>query len=224
METAGTVRRDLMHDLRMPLQIIYSCAQMIGIELGEEHAAARAYAGMLMENVREVQRMLANYLEDERAEAQRLCPETADIVGCVRGLCCGWRVAAELRGIRLVFGTNCAELKMRFDAEKVARILQNLIANALRHTLPGGDIRVRFAALGDFAEICVADTGEGIPEADLGKIFDPDYSTAGCGLGLGIARRFARLHGGELRAESRPGEGCVFILRLPASPAQEQAG
>ena len=219
METAGTVRRDLMHDLRMPLQIIYSCAQMIGLELGEENAAARTYADMLKENVLDVQRMLENYLADERAKEQKFRPGTADIVGCVRALCSGWRVAAEMRGITLAFAANCAELRMCFDAEKVARILQNLIANALRHTSPGGSIRVRFVALGDFVEVRVEDTGEGIPEKDLGKIFDPAYSTSGGGLGLGIARRFARMHGGELRAESDPGAGCTFVLRLPVSPA-----
>ena len=89
METANAVRRDLMHDLRMPLQIMCSCAQMIEREIGEENAAARAYAEMLMENARDVQRMLANYLEDERASAQKFRPEVGDIVGCVRTLCRG---------------------------------------------------------------------------------------------------------------------------------------
>ena len=223
MESTGTARRDLMHDLRMPLQIIYSCAQMIGIELGEENAAARAYADMLMENVRETQRMLANYLEDEHAQEQKFRPGAGDIVGCIRGVCRGWRLMAEMRDVNLTFGTNCAELKIRFDAEKTVRILQNLLANAVRHTPRGGSVCVKFVALGDFIEVRVEDTGEGIPEEDLGKIFDPAYSTAGCGLGLGIARRFAHMHGGELRAESCPGAGAVFILRLPTGTAQERA-
>ena len=223
METANTVRRDLMHDLRMPLQIIYSCAQMIGIELGGENAAARTYVEMLEENVLGVQRMLANYLEDERAKGQKFRPAPGDIVGCVRMLCGNWQAMAQMRGVNLIFCANCAELIMCFDAEKVMRILQNLLANALRHTPPGGCIRVMFTALGDFAEIRVEDTGEGIAEADLGKIFDADYSTSGCGLGLAIARRFARMHGGELWAESHPGAGAAFILRLPTGAACENA-
>ena len=223
MEMGNVVRRDLMHDLRMPLQIIYSCAQMIGMELGEEHTAAQTYADMLKENVLDVQRMLENYLADERAKEQKFRPGTEDIVGCVRMLCGNWQAMAQVRGVNLIFCANCAELIMCFDAEKVMRILQNLLANALRHTPPGGCIRVMFTALGDFAEIRVEDTGEGIAEADLGKIFDAGYSTSGCGLGLAIARRFARMHGGELRAESHPGAGAAFILRLPTGAACENA-
>ncbi len=221
METANAVRRDLMHDLRMPLQIMCSCAQMIEREIGEENAAARAYAEMLMENARDVQRMLANYLEDERASAQKFRPEAGDIVGCVRTLCRGWQIATEMRDVNLTFCANCAELRMTFDAEKIARILRNLLANALRHTPPGGNICVRFDALGDFVEMRVEDTGEGIPAEELGKIFDPAHT--GGGMGLGIARRFAQMHGGELRAESRPGEGSAFTLRLPVGAAQELA-
>lgn len=115
------------------------------------------------------------------------------------------------------------------DPGRLRQILLNLIGNAVKFTR-NGTVTVeaeRLPGPGDQVEIRVIDTGIGIDEEDLARIFDPfvtlDASyrreTGGTGLGLAIARRLARAMGGDLGAESEPGEGSLFWLRLPLPPA-----
>lgn len=118
---------------------------------------------------------------------------------------------------------------VRGDPGRLRQILLNLIGNAVKFTR-NGTVTVeaeRLPGPGDLVEIRVIDTGIGIEEADLARIFEPfvtlDASyrreAGGTGLGLAIARRLARAMGGDLGAESEPGEGSLFWLRLPLPPA-----
>ena len=119
------------------------------------------------------------------------------------------------------------------DPGRLRQILLNLIGNAVKFTR-NGTVTVeaeRLPGPGDQVEIRVIDTGIGMEEADLARIFEPfvtlDASyrreTGGTGLGLAIARRLARAMGGDLGAESEPGEGSLFWLRLPLPPAPSPA-
>lgn len=109
------------------------------------------------------------------------------------------------------------------DPDRIRQILTNLLSNAMRHTPEGGQISLRAARVDGLIQVAVADTGSGIPEADLPHIFDRFYradksrnrSTGGTGLGLAISRSLARLHGGDLVAENGPQGGAVFTLTLP---------
>ncbi|PLL11028.1 hybrid sensor histidine kinase/response regulator [Tabrizicola sp. TH137] len=117
------------------------------------------------------------------------------------------------------------------EGGRLRQILLNLIGNAVKFTR-NGTVTVeaeRLPGPGDMVEIRVIDTGIGIPEADLGRIFDPfvtlDASygreAGGTGLGLAIARRLAQAMGGDIGAESEPGEGSLFWLRLPMPRATQ---
>jgi hypothetical protein len=108
------------------------------------------------------------------------------------------------------------------DIALVERILENLIDNALDHTPPGGRIRIPIGDLGDRVGIAVADTGEGIPEEALPRIFDRFYQVQNqhrgsghTGLGLAIAKRIVELHGGELTVQNTPRSGAQFAFSLP---------
>jgi two-component system sensor histidine kinase ResE len=101
-------------------------------------------------------------------------------------------------------------------------VLRNLLANALRHTREGS-VTVRVTVGPGVAEVRVDDTGEGIPEQDLGHVFDRFYradsaratDTGGAGLGLAIARRIISDHGGDVFAENRAGGGASVGFRIP---------
>ena len=109
------------------------------------------------------------------------------------------------------------------DTQRIGRVLNNLIGNALRHTLAGGRVEVRAWRTGLGVEVSISDTGEGIRDEDLPHIFEGFYrgeksrsrSTGGAGLGLAISKGIVQAHGGEITVESKVGEGSRFIFTLP---------
>jgi len=118
----------------------------------------------------------------------------------------------------------------RVDPAQIQQVLLNLLINARQAMPRGGTARVRVGVdpAGRMAELSVADTGVGIKPADLRRIFEPFFTTkagpdaaglGGTGLGLSVCRDIVEAHHGRLRAESRPGQGTTFTLRLPACPA-----
>jgi signal transduction histidine kinase len=116
--------------------------------------------------------------------------------------------------------------RARADIGMVERVLENLLDNALRHTPSGGSVTLEVGRAGSRARVAVRDTGSGIAAQDLPGIFERydrlDRSAPGspAGLGLAIARRIVRLHGGELAVQSTLGSGSCFDFDLPlAEPA-----
>ena len=109
---------------------------------------------------------------------------------------------------------------------QLSQLLLNLILNAY-HAMEetGGSLTMTISREGDTAVLCVADTGAGIPPEVLPHIFEPFFTTKepglGTGLGLAIVQQVAQSHHGNIEAESHPGQGTTFTLRLPAASAPE---
>ena len=109
------------------------------------------------------------------------------------------------------------------DRQRLAQMLTNLLENALDYTPAGGEVCVSLSRSGAWAELRVSDTGIGIPPEELPQVFDRFFRgrearamrPQGSGLGLAIVRHVAEVHGGEVRAESEPGRGTTFTVRLP---------
>ena len=108
---------------------------------------------------------------------------------------------------------------IHLDLDKMSQVLLNLYLNAIEAMEPGGKLSIDLKdhEADDHIEIKISDTGTGIRETDIAHIFDPYFTTkaAGTGLGLAIAHKIVEGHGGEIRAESREGEGTVFSITLP---------
>lgn len=212
---------DLAHDLRMPLQLIISSAQMLKLSREDPTLDADAYADILMQSAEHMRRMLDGALEScgrvSRQEHTR--PVNADLALCVRQLCLRCRPFAEQAGVRLNWRGNVASLRMALDEEMLSRVLLNLISNALRFTPRGGEVRVEWRAMGDFVEICVSDDGAGIAPERLPYVFLRGESEGGHGYGLPIALRLTRIMGGDLTVQSQRGRGSAFTLRLPVRAA-----
>jgi len=212
---------ELAHDLRMPLQLIYSSARMLKLCREDPTLDADAYADILMQSVEHMRRMLEGALErcGRASRQERPRPVNADLAACVRQLCLRCRPFADQAGVKLSCCGNVASLRMALDEEMLSRVLLNLISNALRFTPRGGEVRVEWRALGDFAEICVSDDGAGIAPERLPFVFLRGESDGGHGHGLPIALRLARAMGGELTVRSQRGQGSAFTLRLPVREA-----
>jgi two-component system sensor histidine kinase ResE len=109
------------------------------------------------------------------------------------------------------------------DAQKIGRVLSNLLGNALRHTPAGGTVQVRATKAAGGVRVDILDTGEGIEASDLPHIFERFYrgeksrsrATGGAGLGLAIVKGIVEAHGGQIDVESTPGEGTRFFFVLP---------
>ncbi len=126
---------------------------------------------------------------------------------------------AAAKGVALT--VTCDErLVTSLDPVRYREIVTNLVANALRHTPSGGRVEVDVRAVDDDAILTVRDTGEGIAQDDLPRVFDRyqrHADSGGSGLGLAIVRDLAEAHGGSVTAESDgvPGNGATFRVRLP---------
>lgn len=127
--------------------------------------------------------------------------------------------------VEIADGENNLIVEGDGDRDRLDQVLSNLVANALRHTPPGGRLSLKAAATPERIAISVQDTGEGISHEDLQFIFDRFWkgdrsrvrsTGSGSGLGLGIARQLVQNHGGEINVESRPGLGTEFTITFPA--------
>lgn len=214
-----TGNAELMHDLRMPLQLMMSCAQLLEMEVSENERA-KGYVQMLLGNAKEMQRMLAGSMEGLRPEAGGAKFVRSDLVHRTWEIYTRCQLYAGRKNIKLGFHANCDRLAMALDEEKYNRILLNLVSNALKFTPEGGKVSVCVRALGDFAEVEVRDNGCGIPPERLEHIFELHETDDGYGYGLYIARAYAKQLDGTLNAVSAPGEGSAFTLRLPVRSVQ----
>ena len=107
--------------------------------------------------------------------------------------------------------------------ERICQVITNLLANAIQYNRPGGHVRVRLEEVGGEAVLTFSDTGVGIPEEHIPRIFDRFYRvdparssrSTGIGLGLAISKAIVEAHRGAISCESVPGEGATFTVRLP---------
>ena len=117
--------------------------------------------------------------------------------------------------------------EMSLDSLKITQVLENLIDNALKYTSHGSVVEIQAKLVDTGIEVCVRDNGPGIPAEDLTRIFERFYRVdkgrsrekGGTGLGLSIVKHIVQLHGGRVWAESEPGKGAAFFLRLPQRTA-----
>ncbi len=135
------------------------------------------------------------------------------------------RFKAEARGLRILVNLPQGLPPVRGDGAQLAEVLQNLLDNALQYTPSGGHIDVTARSSAHEVTFTVADTGIGIPESDLGRIFERFYrvdaarsrEAGGTGLGLAISRHIVEAHGGRIWVESAVGQGSRFHFSVASA-------
>ena len=227
------------HDLKMPIQLIYSCVQLLELEVAP-NARAEGYLKLLERSADQLQCMVRSALDDgnfrgslpragagssgesglDAGLALRL--SVCDVVAEVRDVSRQCELFAREQGVAVAFRSNAAEFPMTVDVEKLNRILYNLLSNALRFTRPGGRVEVAVELRGDAVEFIVADDGCGIPPERQSRIFELGETDGGLGYGLAIVREYAALLGGDVRVDSAPGKGSRFTVHLPVHGTQER--
>ena len=215
------------HELRTPLSLILLYAAMLQEELGEKAGVqldAVLRAATRLKGIIETMLNL-RYLETGEMD---LMPTRFDMRAEVQDTCEDYEALAETAGLEMSAYLPGEEMFIYADKEKVRVVLGNLLSNAVRFTPAGGHVRVALCRRGKDVEMSVVDTGIGIPQQDLERIFDRFYQVedhlirrqGGMGLGLSIVKGLVDLHGGRVWAESVPGRGSRFIVILPPRVSQ----
>ena len=233
-----TVRRDFItnisHELRTPLAALRALVETLQDGGLEDPPAAHRFLGLIEVEVDELAQMVEELLELSRIESGRvplrMVPTTVEeIVGpAVERM----RPQAERAGVRLVVDLPADLPLLLADGARAARVVTNLIHNAIKFTPKKGKVTVKAAAGDGQVVVSVVDTGIGIAADDLPRIFERFYkadharSGGGTGLGLAIARHIVEAHGGRIWAESVEGRGSSFYFALPAAdrPGGSAAG
>jgi signal transduction histidine kinase len=220
------VRRDFVanvsHELKTPLTAIAGYAETLAAEDGD--AQAKQFAQTIVENARRMQRLVDDLLDLSRIESGTWRPEPriVDVGAAARDAWASFAERAAARQVR--FEPPTKPVAVRADAEALRQILTNLFDNALRHTPPGGSIRVAAERAGSDTIVRVSDTGSGIPADHLPRIFERFYRVdpgrsrqeGGTGLGLAIVKHLVEAHGGRVEATSALGRGTTILLYFPA--------
>jgi signal transduction histidine kinase len=212
-----TFLADVTHELRTPLSVIRGRAEgiMDGVYPGDpEHVGPVLDAARTLERLIEDLRTLA--LAD--AGGLTLHREPVDISVLVNETLASFDGAAAAGEVRLAVDVEPELPVIQADPGRIQSVLSNLVTNAIRHTPPGGSVRVEVVRAADSLEVTVSDSGEGIAPGLLPNIFErfvKGSSSSGSGLGLAIARDLVVAHGGQIEATSEPGSGATIRFTLP---------
>ncbi|MEO8194587.1 MAG: ATP-binding protein [Gemmatimonadales bacterium] len=231
LEALESTRRDFVanvsHELRTPLTVIGGFAETLSDD-DPPPETRKEFAGMILSNTRRMQRIVDDLLDLSRIESGGWVPKPMriDIAEAVAEVLTSLEPAATRKGlsIRTYIPPNASTAWA--DRTAIRQIISNLVENAIRHTSQGV-VTIFSEADPRGVWIGVRDTGEGISEEHLPRIFERFYRVdagrsreqGGTGLGLAIIRHMAEAHGGRVRATSRPGEGTAIAAFFPSPPA-----
>jgi two-component system phosphate regulon sensor histidine kinase PhoR len=217
---------NVSHELKTPLTAIRGFAEtLLGGELSAEQRVS--YLRVILRHADRLGRLIEDILDLSRIEGRKLPVEPAAVdVARVAGTVLR-DMTPQLASRSLAWECTVeGDTQAWADRRAVEQVLTNLLDNAAKYTEPGGRIAVR--VVGREREVCVevSDTGIGIPEADLPRVFERFYRVdkarsrdlGGTGLGLAIVKHLVQLLGGEVFVESEVGKGSRFSFTLPRSP------
>lgn len=221
---------NLSHELRTPLNIILGTIQLINsISLDNElcpyHNRFLKYITTMKQNCYRLLRLINNLIDITKMDVGclKMNYSNYDIVKIVEDITLSVVDYIESKNINIIFDTDVEEQILACDADKMERVILNLLSNSIKFTKPGGDIFVNIYSEENSLFISVKDTGIGIPENMVEKIFDrfrqvDDLFTRtkeGSGIGLSLVRAIVEDHGGKVTATSKYGKGSEFIIELP---------
>jgi len=230
---AEASRRELVawisHDLRTPLAGIRAMAEALGDGVVSSPADLASYAARIRTETERLAAMVEDLFELSRitAGAIHLTLSAVPLRDVVSEAVAAQRPVAARRGVRVHAEPGERWPIVQGSDPELARVVRNLLANAIRHTPNGGDVVVAAGVDGREAWLRIDDACGGIPDADLGRVFEvafrgskartpttEDAQPAGAGLGLAIARGLVEAHHGRIQARNH-GPGCRFEVRLP---------
>lgn len=228
------MRRDLIawvsHDLRTPLTSIRAIVEALNDDIVTEKTDIKRYYDTILQDIMGLDNLINELFEMAQLDAGQtdFARYSIPVRGIVGASVAALSPVAQKNGIVIVDQINPAVTNLHINPEKVNRVLNNIISNALKYTPEGGFVivEVQPAAQPDMAQIAITDTGSGFDEDDIPHLFDQFYrgdnarsrtKTGSAGLGLAISRSIVHAHGGEIWASNAAAGGAMITFTLPMS-------
>lgn len=226
---------NLSHEVRTPINIIYSCLQLLNNEKekGNEKFIEyyEKYSGTIRENCFRILRLVNNIIDVSRYETiNSIIFSNEDIVRIVEDVTLSVVPFVEGRSLNIMFDTSIEELQIKCNAEDIERLMLNIISNSVKFTGKGGEIFVDLDYDKDFVYIRVKDNGIGIPKDLQERVFERflqsdkslNRKNEGSGIGLALVKSIASLHNGKVYVESSNENGTVFTFEIPNIKMDEE--
>ena len=225
-----TVRRDfvsnLSHELRTPLASLKALAETLHEGALDDPPAARRFIDQIQVEVDALTQMVNELLELSKIESGRFMLDLSPVAACDLLNSASRRMQMQAERAGLGLRVECAgDLpKVDIDSQRLEQVLVNLIHNAVKFTHAGGEVVLSAEVVDGSVRFGVCDTGIGIPEDEVSRIFERFYRVdksragSGTGLGLSIAKHIVEAHKGKIWAESIEGQGSTFYFTIPHAP------
>jgi two-component system NtrC family sensor kinase len=225
LATVGRMASQITHEVRNPLASIGLYAELLGDEISEKGPEPRRLLSSIASEVDRLTEITENYLRFARFPEAKL--ESEDLGAVVESVLEFSRAELAQAGISLDIAVARGLPEIAADESQLRQALLNLVRNAREAMVGGGRLRVSVDAGQGQVRLRLSDTGAGIAEVDLAKIFDPFFSTKdkGTGLGLALVQQIVAEHAGRIDVESAAGQGTTFTLTFPVrTPASRPRG
>ena len=215
----GELAGGVGHELRNPLGAIKNAAFLLNMILTEPEPQVKEALAILEKEVTRSDRIIADLLDFSRPGKTSIV--TVDINRIIQEVVQDTTLPQNVEMSTSLQGNLSPALA---DADQLQRVLSNLVTNAVQAMPDGGKVTVTTRGKDSLVEVMVTDTGVGIPEENLDKVFEPLFTTkaSGVGLGLALSRTLVLRQRGTLEVESELGKGSMFTLRLPAGGKEER--
>ena len=215
---------NVSHEFRTPVSLIMGPVEKLLQQ--ETNHEKQNQLSLIRRNAKRLLNLVNQVLDFRTLEEQetKLNLAEGDIIFFVKDVVASFKDVSERKHINFTFSSTLSRYYTAFDADKIERILFNLLSNAFKFTPKDGDILFKVESASPTGLVfIIADTGVGIAPESTEKIFDrffqadarPGILNQGSGIGLSITREFVKLHGGSIQVESIPGNGSVFTVQLP---------
>jgi signal transduction histidine kinase len=220
----------IAHDLRNPLHGIIGIAELIEKDKKLEADKMREFNSMLLKTSRQVYDLLENLLHWARSQTNKIkyTPDALNMKKIINDTIDLFKTSANEKNILLVSDVK-ENLLVFADKEMITTVTRNLVSNAIKFTGDGGQVKVLANRVNNHVETKVVDTGTGISDKNLDKLFRIDAhlttkgtkNEEGSGLGLILCKEFVERNKGEISVQSNKGEGSTFVFTLPGFGGKE---
>lgn len=217
----GELSAAMAHEVRTPLGILRSSAQMLARE-PQLSAEARELTGFIESETERLNKLVSTLLDSARPRPPSLRP--ADLHNLIRHCLSLLTSPAEKKNLLLRSRLDAGDPNVTCDAEQMTQVLLNLVLNAIQILPPGGSVEVSCHDGEEAVLIAVDDNGPGIPLNERAQVFDTFFSRreGGIGLGLAIVQQIVVAHGGTIVAEKSPLGGARFTINLPRNTSENK--